>query len=141
MMIKSSPPVRNRDDDSGPLHRDYMVTVIGLLVTLMPVVLVADMPGVVGTLDTGIVADMLDMEDEVGMVDGMVPALMTPPRLGLRLDVVPMLTVRPVETVVPVVITPTNPPWIALFTASRLLGASVWICKPPLDAVVPEDIA
>jgi hypothetical protein len=58
----------------------------------------------------GIVALMLDMLDELGSVDGMVPALMTAPRLGLLLDVVGVLPVRCTTATVPMVATPTTPP-------------------------------
>jgi len=42
------------------------------------------------------------------------------------------------ETTDPTVSTPSDIPWSARFAASRLFGASVWICKPTFE-VVPED--
>jgi hypothetical protein len=81
-----------------------------------PDVLTTELPGVVGTGKTG-----------------------TPPNVGTVVVVVPVVVVvvvgvlvgtlappaRPLETTVPTVSVPTNPPCIALFAASRLLGASV----------------
>jgi hypothetical protein len=105
---------------------------------LPPVVLVAVVPGVVGTVKVGTVPTVLERVVELGSVDGMVPALITPARLGLRLDVLVRVTVRRVEPTVPTVATPTTPPWTALFAAPRLLGASAWIVKGVPDAAVPE---
>jgi hypothetical protein len=103
------------------------------------VVLIAVVPGVVGTSKTGTVPTVLLIVVEEGSVDGMVPALMTAPRLGLRLDVLARVTVRRVEATVPKVTTPADAPRNAVFAAARLLGASEWTLKLEPDVPAPAD--